>query len=128
MEATVKRKKFKSAHKWFVVIVGRPPGIYANYEVSAHIKGVPNVVYQGYPTRQTADLAWEAARLAGMIGSPEGLLPRDFTIKHLPIESATVPIASPLSGSGPARRFYVVYRGRHTGIFNSRLVRRSTSQ
>ncbi|HZG86923.1 ribonuclease H [Paenibacillus sp.] len=49
-----------SNSKWYVVWVGKTPGIYTNWnDCKAQVDGVPGAKYKSYPTRAEAEKAYE---------------------------------------------------------------------
>lgn len=96
--------------------------MYRTSQADVYVNGISHAVYHGYATREAAENAWGAVQQAGMVGSRDGALPQNIDLLSLPLVSDRVPPPSSLSTPGADRRFYVVYRGRFTGVFNSRYV------
>ncbi|MGN0140960.1 MAG: viroplasmin family protein [Roseburia sp.] len=51
-------------HKWYVVISGRQPGVYATWaECSEQVKGYQNAIYRSYKTEEAAKQAFRSSRI-----------------------------------------------------------------
>lgn len=51
-------------HKWYVVISGRKPGIYASWnECAEQVKGYSNAIYRSYETKEAAEQAFQSSRI-----------------------------------------------------------------
>lgn len=51
-------------HKWYVVISGRKPGVYASWgECSEQVKGYRNAIYRSYKTEEDAKQAFRSSRI-----------------------------------------------------------------
>jgi ribonuclease HI len=60
----------KSKPKWYVVLKGRIPGIYTDWETAkAQIDGFPGPVYKGFESEKTAQEAWKNKRFP-TVGDP----------------------------------------------------------
>ncbi|KIY63260.1 hypothetical protein CYLTODRAFT_458265 [Cylindrobasidium torrendii FP15055 ss-10] len=104
-----------------VVIVGRPPGVYPSTEAAEHYSGISGAIYQGFPDRASAVVAWNAARAQGLVGSADGRAPQSPRFHPINIASTVAPTPSLMSSPGRERRFYCVYRGVEPGLYDSSL-------
>lgn len=101
-----------------VVTVGKPPGLYLSVEEGrAKVKGVSKAVWQSYSTASAGAEAWRFAQERGLVGTVDGLLPRRVHLRPLD-HDGPIPAQTPLSDTPPT--YYVVYRGRLPGIYDSR--------
>ncbi|KAJ3474224.1 hypothetical protein NLI96_g12580 [Meripilus lineatus] len=102
-----------SAH-YYVVIVGRIPGIYITWDdtqdgqgARSQVSGVRNSCHQSFPTWDGAMDAWTQALDAGRVRAT-------VNPEAYPTTSADVPPV-PTAGTG---RYIAIFRGRHVGIFD----------
>ncbi len=62
--ATLKVATDAKPHKWYVVINGRKPGIYASWdECSVQVKGYRNAIYRSFENEEAAKKAFQSSRI-----------------------------------------------------------------
>ncbi|KIY61567.1 hypothetical protein CYLTODRAFT_459763 [Cylindrobasidium torrendii FP15055 ss-10] len=104
-----------------VVVVGRPPGVYPSAEAREHYSRVSGAIYQGYPDRRSAVLAWDAAQAQGLVGTVDGQQPLSPRFRPMNLASTRASPPSAMAAPGDERRFYCVYRGIEPGLYDSAL-------
>ncbi|KAJ7161444.1 hypothetical protein C8R43DRAFT_1123889 [Mycena crocata] len=109
-------KPHKAPALAWVVFFGHTIAVFTKWiQVPPQIKGVANAYQSGFPSVAAAEKALAYARAQGWTGdssTPRPALPT-------PLSYAANPLNSPASDAPP--RWYVVTRGRHTGLFSSGL-------
>ncbi|KAJ7672460.1 hypothetical protein DFH06DRAFT_1319877 [Mycena polygramma] len=129
----VAKSRKRPKPKAYAVFYGRIPGVYDTWaEARLQVDGASGNLHQGYPSRPSADAAFEYAAARGWVGvCTAGGLSRGARhptapIPALPQPVAPVDIPNPLhTGDGgaasPGRRWYVVYVGICPGVYQSSL-------
>ncbi|KAJ7429225.1 hypothetical protein B0H11DRAFT_2266550 [Mycena galericulata] len=117
------QRKSRGKKGGYAVFVGKKVGAFQYWrEVQPLVRGVPNAIYQGYPTLQAATAAFEYARKRSW--TRRAFHPPATAIPRLPTPMGLSDAANPLHGDVGVMTnglWYIVYCGIAPGVYQSSL-------